>query len=167
MPPQRRTNQEIALLLAAKIAQQVSRGAGKGLDAARVFITSRVREAVSVPAPRRAVRGAPAPGKKKGGILYYVATSRATPGAPPRKLSGKLRQSVWSKMLAPNIAVIGANARGFPTRKNPRGVNYPAILELSKDARRRHAFIVPTIKKFNREIRAILGQNLKVEVGRG
>ncbi len=163
--PQRRTNAQITALLVAKIAQQVQRGANKGLDAFRVFITSRVREAVSVPAPRKAVRGTPAPGKKKGAILYYRATTRAQQGAPPRKLSGKLRQSVWSKMLNPRSAVIGANARGFPTRKNPRGANYPAILELTTDARRRHAFIAPTIKKFSREARSFLGQGLRYSVG--
>jgi hypothetical protein len=165
MPRPKLSNQQIAALLMVKIAKQVQRGAGRGLDAARVFVTSRVREAVSVPAPRMAVRGVPAPGKRKGAILYYKAMTRATPGAPPRKLSGKLRQSIWSKMISPTKAVIGANARGFPTARNPRGANYPAILELSQDPRRRHAFIVPTIQKFRREIGTIMGRELQVSIG--
>lgn len=164
--PARRSNAQVAALLAAKIAQQVQRGAGKGLQAAVTFLASRVREAVSVPAPRKAIRGLPLPGKRKGPILYYRATTRAIPGAPPRKLSGKLRQSVWSKMLTPTKAVIGANARGYPSRGHPRGANYPAILELSHNPRRRHAFIAPTIRKYRREIAVIMGRELKVALRR-
>lgn len=167
MPTPRRTNAQIAALLAAKIAQQVQRGAGKGLQAAVTFLASRIRETLSVPAPRVAIRGTPLPGKKKGPILYYRAKTRAIQGAPPRKLSGKLRQSVWSKMLTPTKAVIGTNARSYPTNRHPRGVNYPAILELSSNPRRRHAFIMPTIRKYAREIRTIMGRELKVALSRG
>lgn len=161
--PQRRSNAEVARLLAIRITQQVQRGAGKGLAAAVPFIASRVREAVSVPAPRRAVRGLPQGGARKGPILYYRATTRAIQGAPPRKLSGKLRQSVWGKMITPTKAVIGANARGYS--RTGRGANYPAILELSRDQRRRHAFILPTIQKYRREIGQIMGRQLKVAIG--
>lgn len=164
--PQRRSNAEIAALLAAKIAQQVQRGAGKGLQTALTFLAARVRETVSVPAPRKAVRGIPGPGKKRGAILYYRATTRAVPGAPPRKLSGKLRQSIWSKMLTPTKGVIGANARGYPSHGNPRGANYPAILETTKNLRRRHAFIMPTVVKYRREVAAIMGRELKIALKR-
>ncbi|MDE2100668.1 MAG: hypothetical protein KGL39_25715 [Patescibacteria group bacterium] len=156
--PQRRTNAEIALLLAAKIAQQAERAANKGLQAALPFLASRVREAVSIPAPRRAVRGAPAPGKKKGAILYYVATRRAIPGAPPRKLSGKLRQSIWHKMVGKTRGLIGANARSYG------GFNYPAALELSK--RINHPFIKPTVLKFRSELARIAGRPVRVEFQR-
>ncbi len=160
MPAPRRSNAEVARLLAIRITQQVQRGAGKGLAAAVTFLASRVREAVSVPAPRRAVRAAGV-GRKKGGILYYVATTRATPGAPPRKLSGKLRQSIWSKMVSPTRAVIGANARGYPSGRYPQGANYPRILEKSVGSRR-HAFIAPTLVKYRREIRTILGRQMRL-----
>lgn len=166
MPRQRLSNAQVAALLAAKIAQQVQRSAGKGLQAVTTFLAARVRETVSVPAPRRAIRGIPQGGAKRGPILGYRATSRATPGAPPRKLSGKLRQSVWSKMLTPTKAVIGANARGYPTRDSPRGANYPAILELSLDPRRRHAFIMPTVRKYRRETARIMGRSLRVGLRR-
>ena len=164
MPKPKITNQQIAALLLAKITQQVQRGAGRGLDATRVFVTSRIKETVSVPAPREAVR-LPGVGKKKGAILYYRATTRALSGAPPRKLSGKLRQSIWSKMIGYNKAVIGANARGNPTPRNPRGANYPAILELSpKRSRMSHPFIAPTLRKFKTEIKTIMGRELKVSM---
>lgn len=49
------------------------------------------KEILSVPAPRVRV-------VSKGGVAYWRATTPATPGAPPRKLSGVLRQRVTSSI---------------------------------------------------------------------
>ena len=79
------SNQQKMAMLAAKIAAQVEVSAGRGLNAARIFLTARVKEALSVPAPRTPVREGPQEGQKKGAIKYYRAVTPATVGAPPRK----------------------------------------------------------------------------------
>lgn len=73
--------------LAVKIAEQVQRRANSGVKNAAVFLAARIKETVSVPAPRKRV-------VSSLGDISYRATAKAIPGAPPRKLSGKLRQSV-------------------------------------------------------------------------
>jgi phage gpG-like protein len=154
------TNQEKARRLAEKIAGQIARGAGKGLNAGRAFLVSRIKEALSVPAPRRAIRGAPRPGKKLGPIIRYVATTPARPGAPPRKLSGRLRTSVTSVMIGDNIAVIGTNARADPTPKYPGGFNYPLYHEIKGVYKRsgNHPFMAPTARKWRGALAVIIGR---------
>lgn len=148
-------------LLAAKIARQVDTSAGKGLDAARRFMTARVKETMSVPAPRRAVRLPPVGGAKRGAISHYVATTPATAGAPIRKLSSRARTATTSKMLTPRTAVVGVNARANPTRKWPRGFNYPKYHELELPGMvgsGRHKFIAPTVEKYKADAAKICGQ---------
>lgn len=146
-------NQAVAVALALRIAQQVQRGSGKGLNAARVFLTARSKEAVSVPAPRKRVISS-------AGNIYYRATTKATKGAAPRKLSGKLRQSITSAMVGPTKAVLGANARSMPTARYPRGFAYPRHLELSGQ----HPFFAPTAVKWKKQLAQIVGRAIKVEV---
>lgn len=71
-----------------QIADEIRRSLGLGMKAAAMFLASRVKELISVPAPRVRVLGKRG---KSAGIYYYRATEKATPGAPPRKLSGRLR----------------------------------------------------------------------------
>lgn len=146
--PKRVTGQAIKAQ-AQKIAEQVQRRAGAGVKAAAVFLAARIKETVSVPAPRRRV-------VNKVGDIRYVATSRAIPGAPPRKLSGKMRQSVTYEL--PGVtdklrakAVVGVKARS----KN--GFNYPKKLE-----KRGHPFMMPTVRKYRRDLVAIIGAKMKV-----
>lgn len=146
--PKRVTGQAIAVL-AAKIAAQVQKRAGAGVKAAAVFLAARVKEAVSVPAPRKRV-------VNKLGDIRYVATQRAIPGAPPRKLSGKLRQSVTYEL--PGVtdklrasAVVGVKAR------SRNGFNYPKRLEKNG-----HAFLMPTVRKYRKDLAAIIGAKMKV-----
>lgn len=153
--------------LAKKIGEQVLRGAGKGLDAARMFLIARIKETLSVPAPRKAVRLPPGPGSKRGAIRYYRATTRALPGAPPRKLSGRLRASVTSeKVLAGTVAIwIGANARAMPSRRHPMGFSYPRYHELQvagMSGSGKHPFIRPTVEKYRRELVAIVGSQIRL-----
>jgi hypothetical protein len=68
--------------------EEINRLTFRGLTAASIFLANRVKELVSVPAPRRWVK------PRRGGPRYLVATTRATPGAPPRKLNGRLRADV-------------------------------------------------------------------------
>lgn len=135
--------------LARRLADQVQRAAGKGLDAARVFLTSRVKETLSVPAPRVRV-------KTTTGDVYYRATVPATPKAPPRKLSGRLRTSVTSERLSERLAIVGAKAR------SPAGFNYPRFHELrgAADYSGEHPFLVPTAWRWRKALLEIMGKTL-------
>src|SRR4051812_1245627 len=82
----------MAILTPQQIEAEVSRNIGRGLLAGAIFLTARVKEVLSVPAPRRRVLA-------RSGAYYYRATTPATPGAPPRKLSGRLRASADYQLL--------------------------------------------------------------------
>ncbi len=166
------TNQQRARRIAIRINTQVQRGAAKGIQAAAKFLAARIKEAVSEPAPRKAVRAAPLSGQKKGSILYYRASTPATPGAPPRKLSGRLRTSITSAMLTPTSATVGTNARAVLSRKYPQGFNYPRYLETGQGNKGGaigagpHPFIGPTVAKFMPQLRAIAGKALRLSLKR-
>lgn len=59
----------------------------RGLKKGCIHMTNETKKLISVPAPRRRVVA-------RDGSIYWRATTPATPGAPPRKLSGNLRRSV-------------------------------------------------------------------------
>ncbi len=122
-----------------QIADEAARAAGKGIQAAAIFLTSRIKELISVPAPRVRVLGKRG---KAAGILYYRATTPATPGAPPRKLSGTLRQGVTVEMSADGLsATVGA------------GVPYARRHEFGG-----HAFLRPSLERWQGELAAIIGK---------
>ncbi len=144
-------NMQKAKVLAARITEQVQRRAGAGVKAAAIFLAARLKETVSVPAPRkRVVSGM--------GDISYRATMRAVRGAPPRKLSGRLRQSITYAMFIPNrgtkptAAVVGVKARSL------KGFNYPKHLE-----RRGHPFMAPTVRRWRTELRAIVGRFVRIK----
>lgn len=113
---------------------QIERAAGKGVQAAAIFLVARLKEVLSVPAPRRIAWG-----RSKGVFVRnYVATTKATPGDPPRKLSGKLRASI-------NYVMVGSMGYRITF------VKYAAALE-----RRNHAFLNPTAKKFRTALLRIM-----------
>ena len=162
-----RRNQEAARKLKAKIALQLKRGARKGVEAAIRFLAARLRETLSVPAPKQALRGSPLPGKRLGPILGYRATSAAIPGAPPRVLSGRLRQSVTHKMLSPTAGLVGSNARAAASRKYPEGFNYPRYHELGRTdqwAGGKHQFIRPTVDAWRQELVMLVGAQVRTEL---
>lgn len=153
--------------LKERIQQQLKRGAGKGVEAAARFLTARVKETVSVPAPKKAIRGTPTPGKKLGPILGYRATTPAIPGAPPRVLSGRLRQGVGHKMLGTHRAVVGVHARAVPTAKHPDGFNYPKHHEVGQGGSLGdgdHPFILPTVRKWRKALQILVGQTVRMEL---
>lgn len=81
------------------VEHKIAQLAGRGLQAATIHLTNRVRQAVSVPAPRRRTK-----------MGRYVATTPASPGAPPRKLSGHLRRSIaWQMFKAGTVGRVGTN----------------------------------------------------------
>lgn len=81
------------------VEQKIRQMAGRGLQVATIHLSNRVRQAVSVPAPRR-----------RSSTGRYVATSKASPGAPPRKLSGQLRRSIaWQMYKFNTVGRVGTN----------------------------------------------------------
>lgn len=165
---QQARNAAAARKLAAKIAAQLKRGANKGVEAAIRFLAARIKETLNVPAPKVAIRGTPIPGKKLGPILRYRATTPAIPGDPPRKLSGRLQQSITQQMLTPTVGVVGSNARAEPSRKYPEGFNYPKYHELGKlgmfMGAGEHPFIEPTVRKYRKELEILVGAAVRVEL---
>ena len=138
------TNQERAKKLTERIKAQVERAVGRGLNAARIFLTARIKETLNVPAPKvRLPDGS------------YRATTRATKGAPPRKVSGALQRSVQSRMEGKRRALFGATA------KSRKGFLYGKALE-SDD----HPFIRPTYKKYEKDVKRIVGGELKLSFRR-
>ena len=158
-------NREATRKLKERIAKQLKKGAGKGVEAAVRFLAARIKEAVSVPAPKVAIRGPVIPGKKLGPILAYRTTTPAIKGAPPRMLSGKMRQGVTHQMLSPILGLVGVHARSEPTKKHPAGFNYPRHHEAGADGNLGdgdHPFIKPTADKYHKELKTIIGTEARV-----
>lgn len=121
------------------LAQQVNRALGQGVHAAAAFLASRVRELVSVPAPRRRVVGRRG---KVAGLTYYRATTPAVPGAPPRKLSGQLRRNVTSERVDDTTARVGVPLGPVP---------YARRLELEG-----HPYLAVALKRWEAALREIM-----------
>ena len=163
-------NATAARKLRAKIAQQLKRGAGRGVEAAVRFLVARIKETLAVPAPKTAIRGKALPGKKLGPIVGYQVTARATRGAPPRKVSGRMQQGTTHKMLTPTIGLVGTHARGLPTKSSPEGFNYPEHHEVGDGDQLGdgdHPFLKPTVDKYRKEIRTLVGAAVRTELNRG
>lgn len=75
------------ILTPQQILIEVTKLAGRGAQAAAYYYAARVKENLSVAAPRKTVTS-------RKGVRYYRATVPASPGAFPRKLSGRLRTSI-------------------------------------------------------------------------
>lgn len=152
-------NAEQARKLKERIALQLKKGAGKGVEAAVRFLESRIKETVSVPAP-----------KKLGANKVYRALTKATKGAPPRVLSGRLRQGVTHRMLSPIRGAVGVHARGLPSKKHPSGFNYPKhheVDETEKLGTGEHPYLKPTVEKYKRELKVLVGAEVKTELKAG
>lgn len=132
-----------------KVKADITRGLNMGLKAAAIFFSGRVKELISVPAPRVRVHG------KRGasaGIIYYRATTKATPGAPPRKLSGRLRTSVTWEMRQAALQVGGVMA-GAEEARVGTNVVYGRTHEEGD-----HQFLGPALARWANELGRIIGQ---------
>lgn len=128
----------------ASLQAEVERLAGRGVHACARFFNNTVKQFISVPAPRRlATAGA---NSKTPGVRHYVATTKATPGAPPRKLSGRLRASMSVDFdKAENVAYVGTNV--FYGRVHEEG---------------NHKFLIPVLQAILPQLGIVAGQNLTV-----
>lgn len=116
--------------------EQAKRLAGRGIETGAIWLSGRLKEVLSEPAPRKLVKGPVI------GFRYYRATTRAAPGAPPRKLSGRLRASIaWAKIDSLTYRV-------------GTGVVYGKFLELHK--RWPHPWLAPTVRTLTRALRGIM-----------
>ena len=67
-------------------------------------------------------------------------------------------------MMGEATAVIGTNARGMPTVKNPHGFNYPKYHEIKNPAQRnsgKHQYLMPTYRKWKKVIGKLVGKEVK------
>jgi phage gpG-like protein len=121
------------------VQAEALRLAGHGLAPAAAFLAARVKEELSVPAPRRIVLGKR--GKAKG-VRSYRAATPATPGDPPRKLSGRLRASITYEVSPDGTkARVGTNV--IYGRRHEYGD---------------HPFLVTTLLRYRGELEQILGK---------
>ncbi len=92
----------------AKIAARIERAKKIGY----AILVRNLKKKLSVPAPRKRVLGKlPEPGEKPSkvaGVWYYKSLTKATAGDPPRKLSGRLRASVYMGADYVGIAAVYA-----------------------------------------------------------
>ena len=91
-----------------ELDRQMQAAARRGVVAGCIFLKDKIREAVSVPAPRKRVLG------RRGrfaGVLHHRATEPATPGAPPRKVTGRYRSTIDYQVAGDGLSGrIGSNA---------------------------------------------------------
>jgi phage gpG-like protein len=97
----------------------------RGLTAACIELQNEAKQVLSVAAPRKMVTA----GKKSKspGVKYYRATTPAIAGAPPRKLSGRLRASVTREIdkdtltgrVGTNVIYGRRHEFGFPRSNKP------------------------------------------------
>lgn len=125
-----------------QVQAECQRLAGRGVHAAARTFTNLVKQLISVPAPRRIVTS-------RKGVRYYVATTKATPGAPPRKLSGRLRTSMATEWdAATNTARSGTNVKYG--RKHEQG---------------NHPFLIPTLDANLPQLAIVVGQEVQITTG--
>lgn len=110
-----------------KMAAELRASAVRRLTRVAIEATNDLKKMVSTAAPRKV--------SKKSGRVY--AATKATPGAPPRKLTGRMRASLSYKvdkvLLNATVGtnVIYAPVHEFGTRNKPGGL---------------HKFVEPTMK---------------------
>jgi hypothetical protein len=117
----------------AQLDAEAQRIAGRGLRAAASHLANCFKEVLSVPAPRRRVQS-------RTGEVYYRATTPASPGAPPRKLSGRLRAAQTRQTVSPTRERVGSNVAY--ARRHERGD---------------HPFMLPTLAREVPRLAAIIG----------
>lgn len=118
------------------VQKEIKKKVNRGLRSAAIHLTNKVKEAISVPAPRKRVTS------KKSGAIYYRATVKATPGAPPRKLSGQLRRTITYEVNeTEDKARVGTNLKY--AKRHEKGS---------------HKFLEPTLQKNQTQIAALIAQ---------
>jgi hypothetical protein len=118
-----------------QVEAEVQRIAGRGLLAAGTYLAGRMKDVLSVPAPRRRVT-------LKSGVRTWVATTKATPGAPPRKITGSFRAKVAVRQPTPERVQVGV---------------YNDIRVRPFETWMRHPFLIPTFVAEKSNLVRIIG----------
>jgi hypothetical protein len=124
-------------MTADEIMGEIESAAGRGLEAAAHFLLERTEEKLSVPAPYRLNRR----GRR-------VATVPATPGAPPRMLSGVLRGSGHVEAVSETEQQV------------VYGTPYAPTLEFDTG----HPFAIPTLEENLDALGKIIGEEFTAGV---
>jgi phage gpG-like protein len=124
---------------AGGMMDEVRRRATRAVTAGSVVLAAKLKETLSVPAPRKRVLS-------RRGVYYYRATTPATPGAPPRKLSGRLRASITRQTLE--------------TPQGPVGRVGTNVVYARRHERGTHPFLAPTLAAHAAEITAAMQREL-------
>lgn len=107
----------------------------KALTAAAMMAANEIKDTLSVPAPRKTIKG-------RGGSRYYRAATPATPGEPPRKLSGRLRASIsWGVDKINLRSWVGTNVVYGPVHEHGA-----------------HPFVQASIARIRGNLRTLLGR---------
>jgi hypothetical protein len=108
-----------------------------GLPTASAFLVRQLKAVVGIQAPRRRSKSAPS---------GWVATTRATSGAPPRRVSGQGQASIYWRWVGDRNIAIGAKK------------NYMMILE-----RKNHPWLHKTVKEnFQYWLRLVYGNKSRL-----
>jgi hypothetical protein len=122
-----------------KLMNEVDRRAERALSAGAILFVNEVKQTLSVAAPRRMA-------VSKRGIRYPVARTRATPGAPPRLITGRLRASIaWQFLWQPDGPIVRIGTNLVYGRVHERG---------------RHPYLVPTWQRVGSRVLAVMRQVL-------
>lgn len=122
-----------------RVMEEARRVAAKRVRNACIECVKDLKLIVGVPAPRKV--------SKKSGRIY--AKTKATPGAPPRKLTGRGRASISYRVEDEN---------GEPVGRVGTNVVYMPVHELGTKARPGglHKFVEPTMARNGVKYRRIL-----------
>lgn len=140
-----------------KVTRDFEAKANRGIGAAAKFLASRIEEAISRPAPTETY-------VTKSGKTRKRATVRATPGAPPRVVSGALKRSVGWELVVERMAVarVGVFSGQVELDLDPDELEpweYGGIHEHSADEgdTSGHPFIRRTLERYRTELERIVG----------
>lgn len=124
-----------------QIQAAVERLAGQGIAAAATHLQRRIKEVISIAPPDLKMV------TSKSGRRYWRTKIRATPGAPPRKISGNLRNHVIARRVSDLHWQVGVF-----------DVVYASPLEFTMN----HPFLLKTAMAELPNLRRIIGEEVTV-----
>jgi hypothetical protein len=134
----------------AEVEKEAKRLTGRGIEAAARLFANLVRQTLSIPAPPARYKTSRV-GRRGRIIQPRRAATPATPGAPPRRVTGRLRGSIAVEFNpVTNSARVGTN------------VVYGRRLELGD-----HKYLLPTLQANLAALTQVAGMVIEGTVGYG
>jgi phage gpG-like protein len=125
------------------LAARVKEAQARALERIGRLLTAAIKKKLSAPAPRKKI-------VSPKGHIYYRATLAATAGAPPRKLTGRLRASIAFEKIDFESIRVGTN------------LVYAARHEYGN-----HPFLNVTIEENQEKINAIVAEEIAKAISGG